>query len=153
MGASPAKLYYLTPGPRATWGSPAAAPAGLTEIKSARDLKIPGTRPTHDTTDRGSGDFETEDTGKIQAKLTFQCTKRTTDAGRDALKTAFQADTVIALAILDGASTTAGTKGLWADCKVTKFEEDHPLKEGKVFDVEVTMTQSDVAPEWVEVTA
>jgi hypothetical protein len=158
MGPSPAKLYWLSTGTRASWGSPAAAPSGLEEIKSAVDLTIPGTRSTSDTTDRGSGDFVTEDVGKVEAKIAFKCSDRTSDAGRDGLQDAFQADpsttnSIIALAILDGDKDTAGSQGLWADFKVTKFEESHPINGVREYNVEVTPYNSTVAPEWVVVSS
>ena len=153
MSTSPAKLYYLSTGTRATWGSPAAAPADLDEILSAKDLAIPGERSVSDTTDRGTGDVETGDTGKMDAKLDFQCSNRDVCAGRDALRDAYRADTVVALAILDGDQATVGTKGFWCDFKVTKFKEVHPVKDVMAYEVAVVPYASAVAAEWVEVSA
>ena len=86
--------------------------------------------------------------------MSFSLNHRTSaDTGREALRSAFQNNTVIALAILNGASDTVGVKGLWGDFKVAKFTENQPEGDHVTYDVEVVPYDSGVDPEWVEVAA
>ncbi|KKL65805.1 hypothetical protein LCGC14_2151330 [marine sediment metagenome] len=148
-----AKLYYLSTGTRVTWGSPAAAPANLAEISTVRDLTLPGERHVGDTSARGD-DHDTGDVGAISSKeLSFDLAHRDTDAGRDALRDAFEGRTVIALAVLNGGKAVVGARGLWADWKVSKFEEVQTLTGAIGYNVTVVKYASGVDGEWVVVSA
>jgi hypothetical protein len=60
-------------------------------------------------------------------------------------------DSSVALAILDGPSTTAGSQGLWADFEVMEFTREEPIEKEMLAKVKVAPTASAVPPQWVEV--
>ena len=158
-----AVLYYLTPDTRATWGNinattgrneSATAPTNLVEIGSAKDVTVPGDRPSSEQHDRGTN-FATFDVGALRTGAAFQLNKRTTvEAGVTALRSAsLIQNATIALAILDGADDVVGTTGLWADFVVEQFEESQPEEGHIVYNVVVKPFDSGVDPEFVEVIA
>ena len=145
------KLYYQTTGTRITWSSPGATAPNLSEITTVRDLTLPGERNTADTSARGD-DHDTMDVGSISSsEISFNLTHRDTDLGRDALRSAFEGKTVIALAILNGSNAVAGSRGLWADFKVSKFEEPQNLNDAIGYEVTVVKFATLVDGEYVVV--
>ena len=162
MFGKSACLYYLSTGVRATWGTinaatgrheASTAPTNLAEIESVKDLTLDGDRPSGEQTDRGAN-IAMSDTGAMRTGLSFKLNKRKTEeAGVTALRTAWLLNTPIALAALDGEDDTVGTKGLWADFKVTKFVEPQPEEGHMDYDVAVAPYDSGVDPEFVQVTA
>jgi len=154
------KTYYLTTGTRATWGSVGSsgrhegeAPSNLVLIESCKDVTTPGERKVAQQSDRGAA-WETGDTGAFTGNLVIKLNHRTSaDAGRTALETAMLTNQPIALAMLDGASDVAGSKGLWADFKVAKFPRNEPEEGHVTYDYELVPYDSGVAPEFVEVTS
>ncbi len=144
------KLYWdsIT---RIAWA--ADGPETLTEITTVRDLTLPGERTVGDTSQRGD-DHDTGDVGGISSKeISFNLAHRDTDTGRDALRTAFQTKATIPLAILNGPRTTVGVKGLWADFKVSKFEEPQNLNDPTGYEVTVVKFATLVAVEYVTTSA
>ena len=156
------KAYY-TAGTRASWGTldatsgryKGAAPAGLTEIESVKDLTTPGERDAAETSDRGT-DYKSEDTGAWGGRVTLTLNHRATDTSRQALNKAFITNKPIAIAILNGDKATSGVTGLWAEFKVVKWEESQPEKEHVTYSVELALYDgpdgAGIAPEWVQVT-
>lgn len=155
------KVYYLSDGDRESWGlvdsdtgrATDVAPADLDEIKSIKDLTLPGERDAAESSDRGA-DVKTEDTGAWGGRLTLTLNHRTTDDARVALEAAFITRSPIALAILNGDKDVGGVTGLWADFLVVKFEESQPEKEHVTYSVELALYDvpgaTVVPPEWVE---
>ena len=145
-----AKLYRDS-ATRIAWA--ADGPETLVEITSVRDLTLPGERNTADTSDRGD-DHDTMDVGSISSsEISFNLAHRDVDTSRDALRNAFEGKTTIPLAILNGARTTVGVKGLWADFKVSKFEEPQNLNDAIGYEVTVVKFATLVAAEYVTTTA
>ena len=157
------KAYYLNAAAstRTTWGDlnatsgrhEASAPPTLVEITSLKDVTLPGERDAAEISDRGA-DAKTEDTGAWGGRLTLVMNHRASDAARDALNAAFILNNPISLAILNGDKATAGSRGLWADFKVVKWEESQPEADHVVYNIDVALYDgpdgSGVAPEWVE---
>lgn len=156
------KLYFLSTGTRATWGTQdaatgrnegAAAPANLTEIESVKNVTTPSERATATSKDRGA-DWEAGDTGPMTGPVQITLNHRATDAGRSAIEAAYFLDTPIALCILDKDKATVGAKGLWADFKIAKYQRNEPEDGPVTYDIEaIPYDQAAVDPEWVELTA
>lgn len=154
------KVYYLSTGSRASWGTHNAdgiaeggAPANLTEIDIVRDVTIGASKGEADVScRRASGWRLTKGTLK-EGELSFETIHDPTDAGFAKLMGAYLNNTSIAMAILDGDKAVAGSTGLWADFDVIGFEKGEPLEEAQVVSWTLKPTYSTVAPEWVKVTA
>ncbi|KKL65804.1 hypothetical protein LCGC14_2151320 [marine sediment metagenome] len=141
-----AKLYRDS-ATRIAWVT--SGPATLVEITSVRDLTLPGERHVGDTSMRGD-DHDSGDVGAISSKeISFNLAHRDTDTSRDALRTAFEGRATIPLAILNGARTTVGSRGLWADWKVSKFEEVQTLTGAIEYNVTVVKFATLVPSAWV----
>jgi hypothetical protein len=155
-----AKLYYLTTGNRATWGTAdadgvneGAAPANLAEITVARDVTVDLSKGEADVTSRGANGWRQMVGTLKEGEITFDMIWDTADTSFAAIFSAYITDGTIAVAALDGANDEAGTEGLWADCSVTQFQKSEPLEEAQTVSVTLRPTYSSVAPEWVRVTA
>lgn len=153
-----AKLYRLTTGSRASWGSAnsegfaeAAAPSNLSEVTNIRDLSMPWTKQLADVSTRGSGGW-TQQVGTMKnGEVTFQMMYDRADTHFMAFWSAFMADTTVACAVLDGDKATAGVAGMWADFIVSQFGKTENLTEGQMVDVTLVPTPSTVAPQIVMV--
>jgi hypothetical protein len=155
------KAYYLATA-RASWGTldatsgryKGAAPAGLTEIESAKDVTVPGERDAAEASDRGA-DHKSEDTGAWGGRVTLTLNHRHTDTARQAINKAFITNKPIPIAILNGDKATSGVTGLWAEFKVVKWEESQPEKEHVTYSVELALYDgpdgAGIAPQWVQV--
>ncbi|MCA9249808.1 MAG: hypothetical protein KDA54_01620 [Phycisphaerales bacterium] len=154
------KMYFLSTGSRATWGTAdgdginqGAAPSNLTEIGNARDVTLNLEQGEADVTTRSNGGWRATDPTLKDGSVEFEMIYDPTDAGFTKILASWLARTTIAMAILDGDKATAGVMGLWADFKVINFSKSEPLEEGQTVSVTVKPTYSTVAPEWVRVTA
>lgn len=146
-----AKIYRLTTGSRAAWPA-TEAPANLSEITNVRDVTVNMTKAEADATTRGSGGWKQTVATLKDASIEFEMVWDTADTHFTAIQESFTSqNSPIALAILDGVSTTADTQGLWADFMVTGFEKTEPLEGVQMVKVTVKPTYSAVAPEWVTV--
>jgi hypothetical protein len=56
----------------------------------------------------------------------------TSDAGLLLIQKSFFTNANLPLAVLDGAKATTGTRGIWADFMVTKFEKSENLAEAQM---------------------
>jgi hypothetical protein len=144
------KLYRQTTGTRAAWPGSGAAP-NLEEITNARDVTLNLEKGEADVTTRGNNGWRAMKSTLKDGSVEFEMVWDTSDDGFSALKDAFFNGTSIALAILDGASDTAGTEGLWADFEVMNFSRSEPLEEAVKANVTVKPTYSSVAAEWAVV--
>lgn len=154
-----AHCYYATS--RATWGSlgtdgfthEGAAPAGLTELTNIKDLGMPINKDQADVTTRANNGWKATLPTLKDAEITFDMVYDTSDAGMVQLQKSFFTDSNIAIAVLDGAKATVGTRGFWMDCQVTKFEKQEPLDGAQMVSVALKPGYSAVAPEAVKVTS
>jgi hypothetical protein len=154
-----AKLYRLTTGSRASWGSTnsegftsGAAPSNLSEVGNVRDLDMPMTKTLADITTRANNGWIAQVGTLKNGDVTFQMMYDSTDTHFVALWAAFINDSTVALAVLDGDKATTGTRGFWADFIVSTFGKTENLVEGQMVDVTLTPGPSSVAPQIVVVT-
>lgn len=155
-----AKMYFLSTGTRVTWGTAdsdgiheGAAPSSLTELDNVRDVSLNLEVGEADVTTRGNNGWRAFEPTLKDGGVEFEMIHDPADAGYAALLGAWLNGTTIALAVLDGDKATADVTGLWADFKVMNFSKTEPLEEGQKVSVTVKPGKSDVAPEWVRVTA
>lgn len=154
-----AKLYRLSTGTRATWGTAnvdgiheGAAPASLDEVGNVRDLTLNLDKGEADVTTRGNNGWRARLATLKDGGMEFQMVYDETDVDVAAFLGSWLNNTPIALAALSGASDVVGTQGLWADFDVFRFEKGEELENAQMVTVGVRPTYSAVAPEWVEVT-
>lgn len=150
------KLYFLSSGPRATWGTTSngvttgAAPASLTEIKGVKDVTVANSKTMGDITSRRSK-FKKSKSAYKEASIEFEILWEPSDTAFAALRTAYFGDDTIAVAALDGDKATAGVSGLWADFEVESFDRSEGLGDGATAKVKLIPGDSAVEPEWVVV--
>jgi len=149
------KLYYLSTGDRASWDGSTdtivsgSAPANLTEIDITRDVTLGLEKTEVDGSARDST-FEQVLTALKKAPVEIQI-RWESGSAFNAFRDAFFNDTQIALAVLDGASDTVGSCGLWADFEVLSFKRTETLEGLVVADITCKPGVSDVKPQWVTV--
>ena len=64
------------------------------------------------------------------------------------METAFFARSLIGMAVMSGGVTTAKSRGLWADCKITKFDREESLESEMVIKATAKPTHSANPPQW-----
>ena len=153
-----AKLYYLSTGERASWGTAdtdgiheGSAPASLIEMGNARDVTLNLEQGEADVTTRSNSGWRATEPTLKEGSVEFEMIYDPADAGFTKVLGAWLNRTPIAMAILDGAKDLAGVMGLWADFKVISFTKSEPLEEGQTVSVTIKPAYSAVAPEWVRV--
>lgn len=145
-----AKMYRQTTGTRAAWPATGTAP-DLEEMGNVKDVTINLETGEADVTTRGgSGWRQTASTLK-DGTVEFEMIHDPGDTDFTAIKNAWLNGTNIAMAVLDGASDTAGVQGLWADFQITNFSQSQPLEEAMTYSVTAKPARSDVAPAWITV--
>lgn len=157
---SNAKLYRLSSGTRASWGTQdatgayvGAAPANLVEDADVADLEIPIKKGQADATTRKNGGWKALVGALKEAPITLPTIYDPEDAGCAALMKGFLTDTPIAYALLSGDKATAGSEGLWADFAVLEMNKGEKLGEVQTINFVIAPTYSAVAPQWVRVGA
>jgi hypothetical protein len=141
---------------RASWPTSGAA-AGLAILNRVGDVKLNLEKGDEDSSTRDTTPYETSFAGFIKASIDFQLKYDSADAGYLAMEASyFSTNTAtISLAILDGKTTAAGYKGLWADFQIFKFEKSEPVKGLQTVDVTVRPSLNTSAgtnvlpPSWV----
>ena len=132
-----AKLYYGAAGATAT-----------TELTNVKDVTLNLESGEADVTTRANAGWRatvgTLKTGSVEFEMIWD----SDDLGFTAIKDAYFANTLIALAILD----EAGGEGLDADFSITSFSRKEALEEAITVSVTAKPTYSTRAPAWVEPT-
>ena len=114
----------------ASWASPTW---NATEL--VRDATLNLERSEFDATVRGMGGFEASEPTTTKAELTFQLLYEPADTDYLAFETAFQTGAAIDMAVLDGPTSTPGSKGLRAKWKIFKFQRNEGLRDALTVDV------------------
>jgi hypothetical protein len=153
-----AKLYRLSTGSRASWGTlnatdgvyeSATPPASLDEIPNCREVTIPLEDGLADTSTRGNNGFKSQLPTLTDVTIDIPMVFDETDADYTALLKAKLAKSVIALAFLSGDKATVGTSGFWADFYVHKMQKSEPIDGAQMMTFTVVVAYSTVAPQWV----
>ena len=135
-----AKLYYKVGGLSGggTW----------TELTLVRDATLNMPKGEGDVTTRGSGGYKQTKGGLRDVSIEFELLADTDDAGFDAIQTAYQDNTTIAIAAMNGAIATG--EGLQVDCEIFDFSRSEPLEGPQTVTVVAKPTHSDTAPSYVD---
>lgn len=138
---------YIKAGAR----SGAGLPVTPTLAAFVKDVTLTLETDEADTTTRANNGWKASEPTLKSASISFEQLWRENDTVFGILKDAFFNKSVISVAALTGAIDEAGSEGLVADMKVTKFTRKEPLNEAVSVDVEIKPATSDYAPEWVVV--
>ena len=152
------KMYRLTSGTRASWGTldaasecnTGSAPASLSEVDNVKDVSLKIDPVESDVTTRRNRKWKATAIVMLDAGIEFEMPLDHDDANYQAFRTAALKRTTIAMAILDGDKATAGSEGLWADWSIV-FNRDEALEETGMVSFTLKPGYSSVAPEWVQV--
>src|SRR4051812_15543701 len=123
-----AKAYYLSTGTRATWGAATnsihtgSAPANLVEMDAIGEVELPDSDNPVQIKIRRMGGFEANANGLTAWEPSFYILYEPTAAQYLAIEKAKIDKATIAVAFLDGAKATNGTKGTWADYIVESLD-------------------------------
>lgn len=153
-----AKLYRLTTGTRASWGTAdgngfnsGAAPSNLDPLDNVQDLGWSVTDGESDISTRGNNGFVATLPAMSTLELHFNMVYDSADADFLALMKAKIAKTTIAAAALDGDKATSGVLGVWADWYVFTVQKTEDLQEGQKVDFTLKPGLTSVAPQYVAV--
>lgn len=141
-----AKLYY------AAKDLATAQDADWIELGNVRNVTLSLSKSDADLTTRKANGWKTSVAGLKEAAIEFDMVWDPTDAGFTAIQTAFMTDTPLAVMVLDGAKTVAGSQGLKADVMVMNFSREEPLEEALTAKVSIKPTYSATAPSWYTAT-
>lgn len=161
------KVYRLTTGTRASWGTvdgngiygvAAASVIGATldeVVQVTGEVTINLEKSEADVSIRGGGGWGADAGTLKDASVEITLIYDPADADYLAIMKAKLAKTSIALAILDGTKNVAGTQGLWADFVVSNVSKGEPIEgpQTVAFTFKPTLNANLVAPQWVKVTA
>lgn len=141
-----AKLYYCAAG---IGGTPT-----WTLVGNVRNLKLNASRSEADVSRRGGGGWKATVGTLLDASVDFDLVYDPADAAVQALESAFlTSGSVLGLAVMSGPIDEAGSRGLWADCAILKFERDESLEQPLLVAVTAKPTYSANVPEWKVVSA
>ena len=115
-----------------------------TEMKNVKDAKISVEAGSADATTRAAEGWEVEEVGLFKGELSWKMQYDTDDADFLAIQQAFFNKTPLAFF-----ASTGDGKGLDADFKIFKFEQDQTMRETVVMDIVARPTRSLRAPAWV----
>jgi hypothetical protein len=151
------KVYWLSTGTRASWGSvanglaTAAAPGSLSEMSCVREVEDSSAYTEADGSTRASGKFDIVIPAKLKLDFDLSVPWQPADAGFQALRAAYYSGNTIALAILDGPSTQSGVQGVWADFAVVAFPRNEPEDKEMLSKIKIKPGVSAVLPQCVAI--
>ncbi len=97
------------------------------ELTIVKDVNVPDERDEVENTTRESNGVKTFETGLRTVGVEFEIEHDPANAGYAALKAAYEANTEIAIAVMDGDITTIGKTGVGGNFKVATFPRSEPL--------------------------
>lgn len=106
-----------------TYGSPT-----WVAYDNVEDVKLSIDADEADATTRAGGGFGASEPAILNASVDFTSIWDHADTGQQLFVTAFTGKTSMDLAVMDGASSGAGSQGLRALFKVFKMERGEPIK-------------------------
>ena len=128
MRGGNSKLFYKI-GSHAAWPA-TGAPTGLTEIKEIGDTSYTRRRARSERRNRSSlfagvhlGSYDV-----IEISFNYEPqSQANSDAVFAALEAAYEAETILSIAYVDGTQTTANTHGIWGEFVVADMSRTDPL--------------------------
>ncbi len=123
-------------------------PSTMTELDNVKNVTLTMEAGEADITTRANSGWRATAPTLKTCTVEFEMVWKPGDAGFDAVKAAFLANTTLALAVLDGAEDVVGTQGPIGDFGITNFSRNEALEEAIVADVTAKLA---VFVEWHEV--
>lgn len=124
------KLYVNT----GTYASPT-----WVEVVDARDVTMNDTRAEGDSSVRGYG-MASVTPGQRTIQITFDMRHDNDGTAYEAIKTAYDARTVLGVLLTDGPRATVGTEGFRLDTYVTAMTKNEPMNDVKTVSVTLAGT-------------
>lgn len=152
-----AKGYLLANGTRSSWGNATAgicigtAPGNLTEMSKLTDVTMNLEKNEVDVSTRGNNGWEAILSALRKASCELKFVYDTSDTTQQTILSAWLTDANVALALLDGASSTTGTQGLWADFTVSSVTKEEGKDGAQMLSATVKPALTSVAPQWIKV--
>lgn len=144
------KLYYQTQGTRAAW--PAEnPPTNLSEIDLVGDVRLNIEGTEAEVNARKNGGWGAIDVAILKATIEADIVWDPADTPFAFLLDAFLTRAIVPVACLDQAKENNGARGLWADCKVTQFNQTQNAEGVQMASVTIKPTLTAVPPEFVTV--
>lgn len=119
------------------------------EVTNIKDVTLNLEKGEADVTTRANNGWRATVGTLKDASIEFQMVWDTLDAGFDAIRQAFFANTAIEFAVMDGAITDPDAEGLRATFDVFNFTRNEALEEAIMVDVTIKPTYAENAPEWI----
>jgi hypothetical protein len=138
-----AKLYY-----RAAGNENPIVAANWTELDNSKDVTLNLETGEADVTTRANNGWKATAATLKDGSVEFTMVWDTADAGFNAIQAAWFAGSSIALAVMDGDLSVAGSQGLVADFAIINFSRDEPLEEAITVKVTAKPARSTIAPRW-----
>ena len=104
-------------------------PSAMTELDNVRNVTLTMEAGEADITARANSGWRATAPTLKTCTVEFEMVWKPGDAGFDAVKAAFLANTTLALAVLDGDEATVGTQGPIGDFGITNFSRNEQLEE------------------------
>jgi hypothetical protein len=101
-----------------------------------------------DVSTRANAGFTATDIALMDASIEFEMPLDHDDAGYQAMETAFFARSMVGMACMSGDITAAKSRGLWAECKITKFDREESLEDQMMIKLTAKPTYSANPPQW-----
>lgn len=134
-----ARLYYKAGGQGGT--------GSWTVLNNVRDLTLNLETGEADVTTRANNGWRATVATLREASVEFEMVWDTDDAGFDAIRLAFLANSIIGLQILDDAYPTG--QGLQGDFMITGFSRNEALEEALTVSVTAKAAYSATPPTWI----
>ena len=131
---SEAKLYYST---AALSASNPPGSASWNEIKNCRDLTLGMDKGEADVTTRGHSGYRATLPTLKEVSIEFEMMWEPSDTAFQKIRDAYLSNTLLAMAVMDGAIGTSGNQGFTANMGVISFSRGEPLEEGMTVSVTV----------------
>jgi hypothetical protein len=109
--------------------------ASWLEMANFKDVTLSRSRAKADITTRANRGHRASRGTFMEENITGKIMWLPGDAAFDAIQSAFEVNTLLAMAFMDGDIDTAGSQGLVANMSVTGFTRNEPLEEGVTVDV------------------
>lgn len=120
--------------------------ANLDPLTNVKDVTVNLEAAEADITTRANSGWRATAASLRDASVDFETVFKPTDAGFDALNTAFLTGEPIEMAFLTGATGVADSAGPYGDWVVTNFSRSEPLEEAITVQVSVKMAEF---KEWI----
>ncbi len=143
------KLFFRAAGAQA---EESFNPADWNEMDNVQDVTTGRDKSKNENTTRANNGFKSYKPGLVDANIEFSMIYDPADPSFAAIQTAYDNNSAIGIAAMDGALDEPGNQGLVADMGVFNFSRKEPLDGPMTVDVQLAPVRSTVAPWWHTVT-